>query len=183
MAESTIQFPSVTQVLGLYQDFTAISGDVLAHAAERGTLVHRICAAMVQGLWVPEIPDECQGYIDSFRKWMPYIEETVLVEPALVHKALGYRGRPDWVGRIKGDKALTIVDWKTPLAKGRLWRAQLSAYWHLAGCNIDRVVSRIASLRLKPDGSRPILDDYILDPNDIAAFVSALNAYRYFKEE
>ena len=173
--------PSVTQVLGLYQDFSGIRPDVLARAAERGTAVHRICSALVQGLWVPSIPEECRGYIESFRLWMPYIEETVLVEKELVDKKLGYRGRPDWIGRIRGDKTLTVLDWKTPLAKGRLWQAQLAAYGHLAEVNLGPI-GRIASLRLKPDGKKPILDDYRRDPHDMAAFVSALNAYRYFKE-
>ena len=175
-------FPSVTQVLGLYRNFSGIRSEVLANAAERGTAAHRICAALVQGLWVPSIPDDCRGYIESFRLWTPYIEETVLVEKELVDDKLGYQGRPDWIGRIRGDKTLTVLDWKTSLAKGRLWQAQLAAYGHLAEVGLDRPIGRLASLRLKSDGKKPILDDYRRDPHDMAAFASALNAYRYFKE-
>ncbi len=176
------KFPSVTQVLSLYQDWSNIPFTVLDNAAERGTRVHQICAALVQDLWVPEIPDECRGYIESFKLWMPYIQETLLVEAELIDEDLGFCGHPDWVGKIKGDADYTVLDWKTPLAKGRLWGAQLAAYRHLALKYGGRSTMRIASLRLKKDGSAPILDEYKIDPRDMKAFQSALNAYRYFKE-
>jgi len=173
--------PTVTQVLSLFTDFSGIRPEVLAHAAERGTRVHRACAAIVQGLWIPSLDDEAAGYVRSFETWFPVVEEVVLSEEELVDPDLGFRGHPDLICRIKGDQRLTLIDFKTPVTKQPLWRAQLSAYRHLAHRE-SYDVERIASLRLKADGKRPILDEYTHAGGDLQAFLGALTAYRFFKE-
>ncbi len=173
--------PSVTRVLSPFADFSGIRPEVLAHAAERGTKVHQACAAIVQGLWVPDLDEEVAGYVESFKLWFPVVEEVVLSEEELVDPDLGFKGHPDLICRIRGDSRLTLIDFKTPLAKGPLWRTQLSAYRHLA--HVSKYdVERIASLRLKASGKRPILDEYTHAGGDLQAFLGALTAYRFFKE-
>lgn len=179
-----MNYPSVTQVLSVYQDFSQIPEHVLNHAAERGTKVHAACAAHAQGLWVPPLEDEVRGYFESGRNWFDsVVEEVVLVEGELVDKGLGFCGHPDLICRIKGDTAFTVVDYKTPAVKNLIWRAQLAAYKHLVEATRPGqwIVQRVLSLRLSKEGKPPKVDEYLNSPKDFAAFLSALNAYRNFK--
>ncbi|MBW1713854.1 MAG: hypothetical protein JRJ59_11970 [Deltaproteobacteria bacterium] len=173
--------PSVTQVLSPFADFSGVRPEVLDNAARRGRQVHAICSAIVQGLWVPEIPEDCAGYVESFRRWLPVVEKVIFCEKRLADEALGFKGKPDLGVVIKGDKMISIPDLKTPAVKSPLWKAQLAAYKHLVEHNGYGPVGRVFSLRLKKDGGRPILDEYFGSPQDFAAFLSALNAYRCFK--
>ena len=152
----------------------------MRRAAARGTMVHRICAAIILGLWVMHIPDECLGYVDSFRLWLPAVADVVLVEAELIDDELGFLGHPDLIVRMKGDSGLSVCDLKTPVVLNRLWKAQLAAYRHLAEHNGYGPIERVFSLRLSPEGRMPKLDEYFSVNNDFAAFLSALNAYRYF---
>jgi hypothetical protein len=171
--------PSVTQVLSPWADFAGVPPAVLANAARRGSRVHAICSAHLQGLWIPEIPEDCRGYVDSFLSWAPMIEEVVLVEAELADPDLGFCGHPDLVALLKGDHILSIIDWKTPLNKGRLWRAQMAAYRHLAR-KAGIPAERVMTVRLRKEGGRPLVDEYTELAPDLAAFCSALNAFRFF---
>ena len=176
-----MSLPTVTQVLKPWADFSMVRPEVLAMAAERGTDAHRICAAILRGLWVPSIPEDCRGFVLSFRSWLPFVQDIHLVEGELIDPALGFAGHPDMIVTLKGDSRPAVIDLKTPATKCRLWRAQLAAYKHLAIVN-DWHVNRVASLRLKRDGSRPIFDEYTDSAQDMAAFTAALNAHRWFKQ-
>ena len=174
-----MNLPSVTRILSPWADFSGIPEEVLANAARRGTDVHRICGCIAQGLWFPAIPEDCTLFVESFRRWFPVVEIVVLSEGELADTRLGYCGHPDLICRIRGDKALTLIDFKTPASKSPLWRAQLAAYKHLAR-EAGHDVQRVGSLRLKRDGGHPIFDEYTDNATDLAGFVAALNAHRYF---
>jgi len=176
-------YPSVTQVLSVYQDFSMVPEHILTMAAERGKQVHSICASIAKGLFVSHkrITPDIQGYIESFNKWFEYVEEVVFVEGELIDPKLGFIGHPDLIAKMRGDTHLTLIDLKTPVTIGKTWRGQLSAYWHLAESKFD--IKRSGSLRLKQDGGFPYdFDEYTNTRHeDFAAFLSALNAWRYFK--
>ena len=174
-----MNLPSVTSIIGPWADFSGIKPEVLAHASERGTKVHGACAALAMGLWVPPVDEELAPFIWSFQKWFPVVEQVVAVELELVDEALGFCGHPDIICRIRGDKGLALIDFKTPASKSPLWRAQLAAYKHLAR-KAGHDVQRVGSLRLKRDGSMPIFDEYRDSATDLAGFIAALNAHRYF---
>ncbi|MCB2188624.1 MAG: hypothetical protein KQJ78_19560 [Deltaproteobacteria bacterium] len=179
MPDPAGRYPSVTQIIGPFADFGAVHPDVLAAAADRGTRVHAACATLAEGLWLPKPDQDCQGYVDSFQGWFERaIAEVVAVERRLYDEALGFCGQLDLLVLIQGDSKPTLVDLKTPAVKNRLWAMQLAAYRHLALVN-GLSVERIASLRLKKDGGTPIVDEYTSNPNDFAAFASALNVWRY----
>lgn len=171
--------PHVTAVLAPYADFSRVPKAVLEHAAARGSQVHGACAAIVRGLWVPPLPEDAQGYIKSFRRWWPCVSEVALCEQTLTDPDYGFAGRPDLVCRIEGDEHWTVVDWKTPAAKNKLWRAQLAAYNHLV-CKAGHTTGRVGSLRLKANGGPPIFDQYQHSNIDFAGFLAALTAYRHF---
>lgn len=175
-------YPSVTQVLSIYQDFSMVPEHVLTMAAERGKQVHAICASIAKGLFVSHrmITSDIQGYIESFNKWFKYVDEVILVEQELINSNLGFIGHPDLVVKMKGDQHLTLIDLKTPKAIGKTWKVQIAAYWHLA--ELEFKIDRGGSLRLNQDGGLPIFDEYTNTRHeDFAAFLSALNAWRYFK--
>lgn len=176
--------PSVTQVLGIYQDFSGVPAHRLAYAADRGTRVHSACAAIALGAFMPALDIDIEGYVESFRKWFESsVESICAVERRLVHPRLGYHGQPDLICRVWGDHDLTVIDYKTPAQKQRVWAAQVAAYAALAEANMYGTVWRGASLRLDSTGRQPKFDQYRVKHEDLAAFVQALGAYRYFKME
>ena len=176
-------YPSVTQVLSLYSDFSMVNPNVLENAAQRGTDVHRICSNIALGLWVANIPDDCAGFVLSFQSWFLSTVETVLLsEPEMIDQDNGYIGHPDMVCRIKEDPALTIVDLKTPAATHPSWRLQLAAYRNLSEKS-EHQVGRALSLRLKADGSRPIVDEYTGSyAHDLSIFLNALTVWRFYHD-
>ncbi len=68
---------------------------------ERGQEVHKACAAIAKGFWVPPLKLH-QGYVDSFQRWFDdCVEEVVLVEERLVCTQMGFTGQLDFLGRLK----------------------------------------------------------------------------------
>ena len=177
-------YPSVTQVLSVYADFSMVPAATLEHAAARGTAVHRACAAIAQGLWVPSLSEEAIPYVTSFKHWWPLVQEAYAVEQELVDPAYGYRGHPDLIVRLAGENFARVVDLKTPITKNPLWAAQIAAYINLAKQVIPEgmEIKRSGTLRLSPQGKAPKYDEYTESARDFHVFVAALTAYKYFKE-
>ena len=174
--------PSVTQVLSPFVDYSRVPEHILSMASERGSRVHAVCAANLLGVWHQPVTEEIAGYVESFRRWADLAVESVsAVEPEMEDAALGYCGHIDAILRIKGDGCESVADIKTPAVCMLTWRAQLAAYRNLAEVN-GHTISRVFSLRLDKDGGRAKVDEYTGTVRaDFAAFLSALNAYRYFK--
>jgi hypothetical protein len=170
----TVYYPSVTEVLSKYQDFSSVPEDRLAFACERGTAVHKWCAAYARGLWIP-VPETGPGYCKSFQQWFDeYVEQVIFVEREMICNIYGFMGHPDLGCIMKGDNDISVVDLKTPIAVQQIWRAQLAAYLHLSKTR------RAFSLRLRPDGSKPLLNEYTDTKRDFQAFLAALTAHKYF---
>lgn len=176
-----MRLPSVTTVLAPYQDFSGVPASVLLAAADRGSRVHAICAAISRKLFVPAVPEDCAPYVASFKGWFgTAVAKTVAVELEYSCDLYGYMGHPDGIYLLKGDDGLTLVDIKTPQAAVRIWKMQLAAYWHLAEkAGLD--VRRALCLRLDKDGKRPRIDELNDRANAWAAFLGALNAWKYLK--
>ena len=172
--------PSVTQVIGVYADFSRVPADVLDAACARGTEVHRLCAAIAAGAWVPGAPEDLAGYVQSFRRWFDFVEQVHVLEERFTDHRFGFTGQPDLIVTMRGDSAPSLVDLKTPATSQRAWRVQLAAYRHLARL-AGFPVERTFSLRLKRDGGPAIVDEYRNSATDFAAFSAALTAYRYIK--
>jgi hypothetical protein len=174
------KYPSVTAILGHYTDFSCIKPEVLENAARRGQRVHAICASKLQGLWVPDVPEDCAGFVASFDSWSSgIVEELVACEVELIHPVFKYVGHPDMVVRLKGDSTLTVLDLKTPATKQKTWRYQIAAYKQLIESNDIGEVGRGMCLRLKKDGSSPIVDEYTSMAGDFQVFQAALIAHNY----
>jgi hypothetical protein len=172
----------VTEVLSPYQDFSMIREDVLMRAAERGTEVHQACSAYALGAWVRPLKADAQGYFDSFKRWFDhYVEHVYFTEKELIDRDLGFYGHPDFY-LLLSDKSRMVVDIKTPASEAVTWKAQISAYQHLVEKNVGANGNiHSMSLRLMKDGGVARGNVYQYSADDFAAFLSALNAYRYFK--
>jgi hypothetical protein len=168
---------SVTTVLKPWVDFSMIDPDVLNHAAARGTAVHKACTAYAIGYYVPPLSAEIQGYYDSFREWfIKYVGRVYFVETEFINEQLRVVGHPDMGCKLMDGRDM-VVDLKTPATTSKTWAPQLAAYLKLAkGYAWDGAMV----LQLKANGraARGIVYQYT--DEDYAAFISALNCYRYF---
>ena len=59
----------VTNVLYPFSGLDKIDSEIVAHAAQRGTKVHKICEGIIQGLGELGVEEETKGYVESFKKW------------------------------------------------------------------------------------------------------------------
>jgi len=178
--QTMIYFPSVTEVLSPWVDFSRIQPDVLDSAAKRGTAVHNACFAYAAGLPVIE-SSEVTPYLDSFKRWFDLVvAEVILCEQRITDEAHGYHGEPDIVIMAKHNEVI-LVDVKTPVTKIKTWRIQLSAYKELCEMFLGKQMDRVGSLRLSPEGKTAKMDYYDCHAQDFSIFLSSLNCYRYFK--
>lgn len=179
-----MNLPRVTSILSPYTDFSMVSEDTLAAAAERGTAVHEASAAYALGIWAT-VPEDLQGYFDSFRAWFDkYVREVIAVEEEIRHPRLGYVGHVDLIARISGYQkdrpVVAVVDYKTPLTASRTWRAQIAAY--VEPCREKYGVEIGGDLQLRRDGGLPKMT-WVEDQNQaFAAFMGALSAYNYINQ-
>lgn len=168
-------YPSVTQVLSPFIDFSMVPEGILLAATERGKEVHLICAAIANGYWTPTAPKEIAGYINSFCKWFAcMVEEVIFSEKEFVDQDYGFIGHPDLGLRINGKFA--VVDLKTPAVLQAVWKGQCAAYKHLTKFELT------GTLRLDRNGKTAKMDWYEDDKRDFAAFLAALTAFKYFKK-
>lgn len=178
--EMNNNYPSVTTILSPYVDFSMVPEHVLSRATERGSKVHAICAAILQGLWVPEIDPECAGYIASFQAWKEqFVEEVIFVEKELTDPTYGFMGHLDFFGRLKR-LGYALLDWKTPITLYKAWRLQMAGYNRLLEVEREQV-DVVASLQLDPNGGIPKMVRYENSAQDFNIFLGLLNGHNYFK--
>lgn len=172
----------MTTVLSPFNDFSGVPPDVLEHAKQRGTLVHRFCHAYALGFPILEdVPSDAFGFFYSFRTWFDtWVTEVRGAEVELTDPVLGFIGHLDLICRIRGDSEDAVVDYKTPANYAKTWGGQMAAYRHLANKNGFRV-GRAIVLRLDPRGLTPTAHQYGDDRRYLAAFIAALTAYSFFK--
>ena len=173
----------VTEVLSDYFDASMIDPAVLQAAAERGTLVHDICAGILQGFFPPEIQEEAKGYVDSFLIFKEkYIRDVIAVEAEVVHPAWPFVGHVDFAGYLTTEKDAVILDWKTPATSSRTWSGQLAGYLEAARKTFPQHnFGKAGTLQLSQEGKIPKM--VWLDNPAMAfhAFICKLQADIYFR--
>ena len=156
-------------------------------AKERGKKVHAACGSYALGIWVAPLPAEWQGYFDSFKTWFDnFVDRVFFVEKRFQCDKFFFKGRVDLGVRLIDGREI-VVDLKTPLQESPTWKSQLAAYRHLSHvnnmyCIAPRSVNGCMSLKLDPGGASAKAIVYQYSDDDFAAFLSALNAFRYFKK-
>ena len=164
-------YDRVTDCLYMFSGMDKINPDVLKNAADRGTHIHSICDAIIEGMGYNDIGVE--GYIDSFKQW--YEGKEFIEKPKRWFcDVLKITGETD--GLYKNETGLTLVDFKTPARESKTWKLQGSAYYHL-GCKAALHITKIEFVRLKKDGKSPQV--YLYEP-DIESYKMCLNVYRMF---
>lgn len=178
-----IYCPSVTEVLSILDTYSGVNPATLDAAAERGTAVHKACAAVAKGLPVVGLRDDLQGYLKSFRKWFDLlVDKVLLVETRLVDEAYLFHGHPDLIVVLRSRNAdITTVDLKTPVQHYKTWALQMAAYNRLAVVNWRMVTYSAGTLQLDADGGVPKMIWYEQGRRDFNLFLNCLNLYRYMK--
>jgi len=177
MDKSRENYLRVTQVLSPWSGLDKIDPAVLAHAAERGTKVHKICEGIASGLGEYGVDDETRGYVESFKKWWALGISVVSMEERFWDDQLRITGQVDFI--IETPDGLAIVDLKTSSRPSKTWEAQGSAYAYLAK-RAGYPIRKIYFLHLSKLGKVPKIIDY---PVDDGFFLSILRVFRHFYGE
>lgn len=170
-------FPSVTQIISPFIDKEWFTDE----SRERGSAVHAACASYAMGLFVVGLPDEWNGYFESFQKWFNLIEPNpIVVETRYVDKKLGYCGQMDLV--FESNERI-LLDIKTAQQQQKWWILQSSAYKHLFEVNRTERIDSCGCLRLRQDGRMPTFDQHPKDTRPaFNTFLSLLNAHKFFND-
>ncbi len=172
--KSRENYVRVTEVLSPFSGLQHVDSEVLAHAAERGTKVHKICEGIVAGIGEVGVEDETWGYVESFKKWWGTGIDVVAMEQRFWDDELELTGQVDFI--IKTDYGLAIVDIKTSSKPSKSWEAQGSAYAFLAKKSGYKI-KKIYFLHLNKHGKEPKIYEY---PVDDSFFLAVLRTYLHF---
>lgn len=162
-----------------YERILAAPRKALAEAGARGTNVHEIARRHLAGE-EPEVPEEIQGFVDAYEKFLvEWDVQELLVERPVFSRKYRYAGTPDLVAKLADGKTW-LLDWKT--TDSGIWpenalqvAAALNAEFALDEDNEQIELPQIDAtgcIHLRNDGSyelRPVE----AGPEAFAAFVYA----------
>lgn len=163
--------PSVTQVLGILNDFSDVDPEKLARSAEFGKNVHAaVDLDNREALDEEALDGEILPYLNQWRLFVRETGITVIAsEERVYHETLGYAGMVDVVGLVRDE--FWVIDVKTggiPRTVG----AQLEAYRAALGMKRGRrmcVQLSAENYRLQECKSA----------SDFSLFQSCLNVWRF----
>lgn len=174
--------PSVSDIIRPYintQYFTDAS-------SVKGIAVHACCASYLNGLYIPKLKPEYQGYIDCFKKWADKnVEDVIMIEERLIDKDLGYCGQLDAVLKLKDHEKPCITDLKTGKALQKSWILSISAYAALEARRQQVGIDAYdcISVRLRCDQKPPLVHVYSDNKKNFDIFRGMLKTYIFFKRK
>lgn len=180
--ENNTGLPSVSDILSPYIDKRYFTEECKV----RGTAIHACCASYLQGLYVPKLIPEYQGYVESAKTWInENVEDVILVEKRLVDKELGYCGQLDAVLKLRDHKNLCVVDWKSGKALQKSWILSIAAYAALEANRQDLSINAYdcISVRLKAEGTGCLAVQYSDNQENFDVFKGMLKSYQFFKRK
>ncbi len=171
--------PSVTQVLGLLEDWSAVRPDVLEAAARFGTHVHEAVHLDCRGeLDEAALDPAIAPYLAGWRAFLSESGATVIAsEVRVAHQTLQYAGTADVI--VEWRNVLCLMDIKSGQVP-RTWRAQTAAYaraWDNQRRGDRPISSARYCVQLRDDGSYKTHKSS--DPSDWTLFLSALNVWKF----
>lgn len=172
--KSTDNYTRVTSILYPFSGLHKIDPDILAHAADRGTRVHKTCEAIISGLGEMGCDEETAGYVESFKEWWLVGHDVVEMEKRFWCDDLEITGQVDLI--LQTPEGLTILDLKTSSAPSKTWPAQGCAYAYLAK-KAGYPIENITFLHLSKKGKSPKLYSY---PVDDEFFLSIYRTWKHF---
>lgn len=167
----------VTEILRPFSGIDSIPIDVLMRAADRGTQVHLIVDAIIEGLGSPAIPEELEGYIDSFNAWNEG-KKYIAKPERFFDDDLMITGECDAV--IEEDGLNVLIDFKTPAKESHSWCLQGNAYAMLAK-KCGHQIDKIKFVKLDKFGQPPCVYEYLITDFAANLFLSCVKVYEYFE--
>lgn len=175
--KSRENYKRVSHILYPFSGLQHIDADIVAHAAERGTKVHKTCEGIILGLGELGVDEETKPYVESFKKWWEKGVKVLELEKRFWDDELCLTGQVDMI--IETPEGHTIVDLKTSSKPSKTWAVQGAAYAILArksGYN----VTKIQFLHLSKTGKEPKVYEY---PIDDSFFLAVYRTYQHFYGE
>lgn len=179
-----MDIPRVTDVLRCFSGYEYVPHNILKGAAERGTAVHALCAAIANGSWVPTnmIDENLRGYVKSFILWIDaQVKEFHVVEKRFIHPEQLYSGQVDFVATCT-DGNLWLIDIKTSSKHQKTYPLQMGAYGKLLKLYGNEVFGAMI-VYLDKEGEFP--DIYVVDDleKEFVTFKCALDCWYYLKKK
>lgn len=183
MKKQRFRYPSVTEILEPYVDFSMVKPEVLARAKARGTIVHQLTKGLITYGVAVNIPEKYKGYVDSFLQWYHDSVSSVLIsEKRIYNEALRLCGQPDLVVVLKNEQVPRVIDIKTPAGKYPTWKGQICAYKFLYDQEYGELTDMPGHLRLRENGKYPILT--LLEPDiykkELEMFFKAHTCFHHY---
>lgn len=179
--------PGVTSLLQHLHSFSMVDPEVLAEAQDRGKYVHDCCHAWDENdLDESFVKPEMAGYVESWKRFTARHEPNwTSIEQSGYSKIYHFAGTEDRFGTMlffdgnQGARCPVDLDIKTSAQSHRVWGLQLAAYRQLRiEESIGAALNRRVTVRLKADGSFPVVDEWI-NPNDWPAFLALISLHRW----
>lgn len=167
-------YTRVTEVLYPFSGLTKVDPEVLRNASERGTKVHAVCEAMIEGLGTC-YEDSISGYVKSFEQWCEG-KKFIPKPPRFYCDQYKITGECDAI--YEEESGLVLVDFKTPVNESKTWKLQASAYSYLAKL-YALPLHRLEFVKLNKAGNAPKI---FLYEEDFQFFLNCLQIYRTFFE-
>ena len=167
-------YTRVTNVLYPFSGLDKIDADIVAHAAERGTKVHKICEGIMEGLGEIGVEEETKGYVESFKLWWNRGHEVIMMEKRFWDDELEITGQVDLI--LNTPDGLVIVDLKTSSKPSKTWPAQGAAYAYLAK-KAKYDIGKVFFLHLNKHGKEPKIYEY---PVDDSFFLDIFRVWTHF---
>lgn len=171
----------VSDVVGMYKNYTDIDPNVLANAADRGTRVHAYCEAYATNQFVESYDEDCAGYMASFIPWFDEnVAEVIECETRINEPVTMLSGMYDMIVRLKGREGLTLIDFKTPVKACPTWELQLAAYGFLYKKKHGGNVNHMQVIQLSKAGKPAKVIEYQNQEKALELFLGALDLYKFF---
>jgi len=147
-------------------------------------MVHLWANHFLNGTWSPFIEEKYPNYVNGLKEWFEKNKAKIIFgEGNLINNKLRFRGHPDFVGTIKDEDGIGLIDFKTSNAVQPWWKLQLAAYANLAECNKEEIgidkLSWVASLSVNKDGevtfNKYLIEDISKEP--MCKFMNMLYFY------
>ncbi len=164
-------YSRITSILAPFSGIDKIPKNILDAACDRGSRVHALCQGIIEEIKVI-VPDELQGYIDSFLQWKE--GKFFLPNPGRMYDDhLMITGEAD--GLYQTDNETFIFDLKTSQKEGNTWALQGAAYSHM----MKHSIARQTFIILDKAGGAPKEFFYEYRQN-IQTFYKCLDLYNLF---
>jgi len=170
-------YSRVTNILYPFSGLEKIDSEIVAHAAARGTKVHKICEGIIEGIGEIDVDDETRGYVESFKKWWSIGHDVVMMEQRFWDDELKITGQVDLI--LRTPDGLAVMDLKTSYRPSKTWEAQGCAYAYLAR-KAGHDIKKIYFLHLNKHGKQAKIYEY---PIDDGFFLSIYRVWVHFFQQ